>query len=714
MTDGPLYRGWSIWARVYDRLRKLQNSQGISSEARVLSRTHRDLTERLQEKNLNTQDGRTALAAHMAEHILQHQTPPGSEVTNAPLLTPLTSCLLSIFESEAFFTLPSSFDTTSTSRSHLWEVEDHLSRSANILDHFDEAMAQLSTMVATVIAPLIKQHPGLVASEPSAEKELYFDVALAENLSELPEIIEAMVLSPFTPELKRYATTTNLKARLEYNLIIASGGTPGHPSGFSKSHQLPTKASAMAPRALIDRYLCGTPFALLFDCIVPIIVPESTRFEHHHIVAGTGHGKTQTLQHLILHDLDAVAAGRASIVVIDSQSDLINTISGLSIFAEGGALAGRLCLIDPTDIEWPVALNLFDVGMERINQYSPLDRERLINGIIELYDFVLGSLLDAGMTQKQSVIFRYITRLMLHIPNATIHTFRELLEDDGYVTYYQYIEKLSGSARAFFQSEFQSKEFTNTKKQVLRRLYGILENQTFERMFSHPVSKLDLFTEMNAGKVILINTAKDLLKENGTEIFGRFFIAMIAQAAQERAILAKEDRLPTFVYIDEANDYFDQNIGNILSQARKYNIGMVLAHQFLGQMDSKLQDALFANTSIKFAGGVSTKDARVTAAELRTDTPFIADQDKLSFAAFIKGITRHAVSISVTPGEMERLPRMSADERTLQRQAMRDAYAVHYSKVDQQADIATKNLNKTEASQEPSTEKDDGSPMPWE
>lgn len=69
-------------------------------------------------------------------------------------------------------------------------------------------------------------------------------------------------------------------------------------------------------------------------------------------------------------------------------------------------------------------------------------------------------------------------------------------------------------------------------------------------MFTHPKSKLDLFTEMNAGKMILISTAKDLLKENGTEIFGRFFIAMIAQAAQERAVLPVSERLPIFVYID--------------------------------------------------------------------------------------------------------------------------------------------------------------------
>ncbi len=90
------------------------------------------------------------------------------------------------------------------------------------------------------------------------------------------------------------------------------------------------------------------------------------------------------------------------------------------MFAPGSPLAQRLCIIDPTDVEWPVALNLFDAGMDRINQYSQLDRERLINGILELYDFVLGSLLDAGMTQKQSVIFRYITMSILLYINVAI------------------------------------------------------------------------------------------------------------------------------------------------------------------------------------------------------------------------------------------------------------------------------------------------------
>jgi len=221
-----------------------------------------------------------------------------------------------------------------------------------------------------------------------------------------------------------------------------------------------------------------------FNLTVPITIPQETRFEHHFIVAGSGHGKTQTLQSLILHDLQNVMQGNASVVVMDSQGDLINNIRNLEVFAEGSPLADRLVVIDPTDIEYPVSLNLFDVNMERINSYSQLERERMVNGILELYDFVLGSLLGAEMTQKQSVLFRYITRLLLYIPNATIHTFRELLEDGGSLKFQEYIDQLQGSARAFFQSEFDSKEFQQTKRQVVRRLWGILENQTFERMFS--------------------------------------------------------------------------------------------------------------------------------------------------------------------------------------------------------------------------------------
>ncbi len=245
----------------------------------------------------------------------------------------------------------------------------------------------------------------------------------------------------------------------------------------------------------------------------------------------------------------------------------------------------------------------------------------MLNSIIELYDFVLAALLGAGMTSKQSIIFRFVTRALLHIPNATIHTLLELMEPGGDKKYQEYIAKLQGAARSFFANEFNSTQFAETKRQVLRRLYGVLENQTFERMFSHPKNKLDIFKEMNGGKVILINAAKDLLKQNGTEVFGRFFIALIAQAAAERATLKSGERLCLLSSISMSariTSPADSNFTVILEQARKQKIGLVVAHQYLSQLSQSTLDSLHANTSIKFAGGVSDRDAHALARNMRT------------------------------------------------------------------------------------------------
>src|ERR1019366_10333911 len=102
---------------------------------------------------------------------------------------------------------------------------------------------------------------------------------------------------------------------------------------------------------------------------LPFAIPEAARFEHTHIVAGSGHGKTQTLQHLILSDL--ATPDPPAMVIIDSQGDMIGKISRLTLF--DGALADRLVIIDPRDIEHPPALNMFDVNLERISRYGAAD-----------------------------------------------------------------------------------------------------------------------------------------------------------------------------------------------------------------------------------------------------------------------------------------------------------------------------------------------------
>ena len=480
-------------------------------------------------------------------------------------------------------------------------------------------------------------------------------VNVSQFLHPLGQAVE-QVIAPFFAD-NDYRHFASLRERLNANLDRTHRANPIFPRDYKSDD-------------VVEAYLQGTKLKALFALKTPFEIPEARRFEHMHIVAGSGHGKTQTMQYFIARDLEGVSRGEKSVVVIDSQGDLINTI-----LAARTLPPEKIVLIDPEDIEFPVSLNLFSVGQGRLSGYSALERERLTNSIIELYDFVLGSLLSAGMTSKQNVVFRYVTRLMFHIPDATIHTLRELMEQGGTAKYRPYINRLDMTARRFFETEFDGKEFTSTKAQVLRRLYGVLENQTFERMFSHPQSKFDMFTEMNQGKLILINTAKSLLKEQGTEVFGRFFIALIAQAAQERATLPVFDRLPCFVYVDEAQDYFDENIGIILSQARKYQVGMVLAHQYLGQLNNGLQEAFEANSSIKLAGGVSARDARALASQLSADPDLIQRQPKGSFATYIRGLTERAVPMSFPFFVLEKLPRASAERRNAIREYSRSHYA---------------------------------------
>ena len=560
-------------------------------------------------------------------------------------------------------------------RTNLADLVHKLESSENVFDVFMERVLDSFDVLYDAIPDMYLD--SRIDPDDEDEDTKCLTVPLVDVVSNIGQTVEDIELEFFGSEALNLRLFSDLRKQIDANLDTTSQSVS---SASNPKSVFPSELDA-EPREIVNRYLSDTPLRDLFYTDMPFTIPEKVRFEHQWIVAGSGHGKTQTLQHLIASDLDKVAAGEASIVVIDSQHDLIRNISHMRRFYDGD-LAGKLCLIDPTDIEYPVALNLFDVGMDRIRSYSKLDQEKLINSAIELYDFVLGSLLSAELTQKQSVMFRYITRLMLHIPDATIQTFREIMEEGGYEKFRPYIQKLQGTARSFFEEEFTSRQFQDTKRQVQRRLYGILENQTFERMFSHPRSKFDMFSEMGAGKVILVNTAKDLLKQNGTEIFGRFFIALIAQAAQERA--SQEDRLPCFVYIDECADYIDHNVALILEQARKYNVGMILAHQYLGQLQPpRIAESFAANTSIKFAGGLSSKDARAFSHMLRVPPEFIEDQPKGHFAAFVRNQTKRALSLRVPFFTVENMEKMAGHEFDEMRAQMRERYAVHYTEIEQ-------------------------------
>lgn len=512
----------------------------------------------------------------------------------------------------------------------------------------------IQSVLSNVSGTLLTNLPESVFDK-SNEGHQVFEIRLLDILSEPTKIVSQMLGIFQSNNLQNTALFHHLRETLNANVeyVHQNIRRNARPEDLTKDH---------SDIEIVDLFLRNTNLKDIFDLKVPFVIPERIRFEHMHIVAGSGHGKTQTLQYIISRDIAEVQKGNMGFAVIDSQGDLINEILNRQAISD---LQDKVILVDPNDIAYPPSLNMFDVGLSRTQNASPVEREKIINGTVDLYSYIFSSLLGAELTQKQGVIFTYLARMMMVIPNANIHTLRELVEDGK--QFKVHFDKLDPSSRHFFEHQFFSKTFSATRQQVLTRLWGVLSNSTFEKMFSARENKIDLFDAMNEGKIVLINTAKDLLKSEGCSIFGRFFIALIAQAALSRSVLPVEKRKPFFVTIDEAHDYFDDKVEDIANQARKYNVGLTLSHQNLDQASQKLRASIMSSTSIKMAGGVSAKDAQVLAQNMHAKSDDLLKPKKskkqTQFACFVRNLTPAPILIDIPFGALEGMPKISQEVR---------------------------------------------------
>ena len=587
-------------------------------------------------------------------------------VPTAPIINAAGHALEGLLQSEDISDLEAKWQLIESDMTVAIEFRRMLVRRRHWAADFEHMYGAFSAIAGAALEDFFKSLPESCFPEADSEAGNTFEVPLIDLLDDPVSTVDQLFMLPYANDTFRLDIFNKLREHCANNLLIASGFTPDT-SIREVEHKLirAPKQKNKTGAELAELYLSGSPLRALLDLPVPFHIPDALRYEHCHIVGGTGHGKTQLMQKMIHADLVASQQDGRSVVVIDSQGDLINKLVRLNLFSPEApdSLADRLVLIDPSDVEFPAALNLFDAHLNRVKEYTAADRERVLNGVVELYELFFGAFLGADLTQKQGVIFKYLARLMLAIPDATIHTLMQIMEDGK--PFKPYMDQLDGSARYFFETEFFHPSFAATKKQVLRRLWGVLSTPAFERMFTQPKNKLDLFEAMNEGKIILISTAKDLLKREGSQLLGRFFIAMIAQATLERSTLPERRRTQTFVYVDEAQEYFDDSVETILNQARKYQVGITLAHQTLDQLSPHLRSAIFSNTSMKCAGGVSAKDARVLADELHTTSNFIEGMkrrgSRSEFAMWVKNLTGQAIRLTVPLGFLERQPTL-ADE----------------------------------------------------
>jgi hypothetical protein len=573
-----------------------------------------------------------------------------------PLVTPFSGTLSSLINLEAtIFDFPEiKWDIGQLSMKEQVDLERFLTAKRHFLKNEDRVIDFLQGGLYRIFDATTRDLPEF--SEPSP-----FTIPLIYVLPEPKKLLERFYGILWTQSYIDNGLFVEVSRTMHLNLCAVSN--IADPYETKRPFKLPSQNPAPLSE-IVEAYFKNTPFEYFLMAPVPLKLTYEDRYSHMHIVGGSGAGKTQLLQHLILHDLQS--EDPPALVIVDSQTDLINKLSHLELFnPDGGKLASRLLYITPRDIKHPPALNIFDVNRERLGQYDEGTKEQVVAGVIQTFDYLFSGLFGADLTAKQGVFFRFVARLMLALPetmgrNATILDLINLMDDAE--PYRKAIESLPPIQRNFFERDFldpKNTTFKQTKEQIRYRLNAILENPTLARLFTSPKTKIDLFTALNNNSIILVDTAKDFLKGSSSH-FGRIFISLVLQAILERAALPEHERKPAFLIVDEAAAYFDSNIDDLLTEARKYKLGCVFAHQFLDQCTNSLKSSLAANTSTKMASGVSMSDARALAPDLRTTPDFILSQPKLHFAAHIRNITPQAVSIPVPVGALESQPRLSS------------------------------------------------------
>lgn len=414
----------------------------------------------------------------------------------------------------------------------------------------------------------------------------------------------------------------------------------------------PAENLARLPDALTSVYLSS----------YPATIPPKSRFEGTWIVAPRGRGKTTLLSNLLKNDLNAVAKGKASIIIFDSKGQFIDHAKRLARFSSGD-LHNKLVLLEP---DASLAINPLDLGAST-------------GHTISLLEYVFSGLLESKPTPLQSTLFRSVLMAMKEIPEATFSTFRQFLID-GWKPYREHLEKLHPEDRDFFlKGEFDNKKYNDARESLLWRIRDLTTKVPMLRdMFRSPTTKIDIGKEMDAGKVIIIDNSIAKLG-GGSEFFARFFIALILAAAQQRSKRKSEDKLPVFIYLDEAQDVIarDDSVATILHQCRSQNIAMIFAHQAVqAQIKSEDVKAALADCAIRMTN--PDDEAHELAPRFRCKAEDLQNIPKGSFALYVRDHLQKPIVVSVPDDPIwkkDTWPKMTDEDFREVRRQMAERYS---------------------------------------
>lgn len=316
------------------------------------------------------------------------------------------------------------------------------------------------------------------------------------------------------------------------------------------------------------------------------------RAKHVHLIGASGTGKSTLMLQMLLQDLDA---GRG-LCLIDPHGDLTDEV--LSRMPE--ERHKDLILVDPADADYSVAFNVLHASSE-------LERQLLSSDLVATFRRLSTSWGD----RMNSVLANAVLSFLESSEGGTLLDLRRFLVSR------KFRRRFLGTVKDPELLQYWYREYPQLPRgaasPVLTRLDGFLRHKLIRHMVAQKKSSFDLRESMDSSKVLLGRLSQGAIGEENAALLGALFVSRLQQAAQSRQELAESERTFFSLYLDEFHSYLTPSMAGILSGARKYRMGLVLAHQDLSQLGSRetgILGAAISNPATRICFRLGDKDAR--------------------------------------------------------------------------------------------------------
>lgn len=324
----------------------------------------------------------------------------------------------------------------------------------------------------------------------------------------------------------------------------------------------------------------------------PVTLSAEARSQHCYLIGASGTGKSTLLQNLIMQDIQA----GAGLAVLDPHGDLVDDILGRIPESRWD----DVILIDPSDEEYPVGFNV-------LQAHSEVEKNLLGSDLVAVFRRLSTSWGD----QMTSVLGNAVLAFLESTEDGSLVELRRFLVDPAFRA--QFLQTVRDPEIVYYWQKSFPLLVGKPQGPILTRLDTFLRPKLIRNMVAQRTQRFDLAAAMNGGNIVLAKLAQGAIGEENAHLLGTLFVSKFHQLALSRQEQAAASRRPFTLYLDEFHNFVTPSMASILSGARKYRLGLVLAHQELQQLasrDADVASAVLTNPYTRICFRVGDHDAK--------------------------------------------------------------------------------------------------------